>query len=77
MPDAGANITAMIVNAFAQSPGTTVILATILVNPVAAQDECRVTVNAQVWSPILHEPFVRFTSDGKWFSTINIFRQSH
>jgi hypothetical protein len=47
VPDAGANVTNMINNVFAQSPGATVILTTILVNSVAAQDACRVTVNAQ------------------------------
>ncbi len=48
VPDAGTNVTAMINNVFKQSPGATVILTTILVNSVAAQDACRVTVNAQV-----------------------------
>lgn len=48
MPEAGANVTHMINNVFAQSPGATVILTTILVNSVAEQDACRVTVNAQV-----------------------------
>jgi len=47
VPDAGANVTAMINNIFKQSPGATVILTTVLVNSVAAQDACRVTVNAQ------------------------------
>ena len=47
VPDAGANVTNLINNIFQQSPGATVILATILVNSVAAQDACRVTVNKQ------------------------------
>jgi hypothetical protein len=47
VPQAGANITKMINDMFGQSPGATVILTTILVNSVAAQDACRVTVNAQ------------------------------
>lgn len=45
--DAGAQVTAMINNVFAQSPGATVILTTILVNSVAAQDACRVDENNQ------------------------------
>lgn len=48
MPDAGTNVTNMINGIFAQSPGATVILTTILVNSVAEQDACRVTVNSQV-----------------------------
>lgn len=47
VPDAGANVTAMINGVFAQSPGATVVLTTILVNKVAAQDACRVDVNQQ------------------------------
>ncbi|KAH8749983.1 GDSL-like Lipase/Acylhydrolase, partial [Hyaloscypha finlandica] len=47
VPDAGANVTNLINNIFQQSTGATVILATILVNSVAAQDACRVTVNKQ------------------------------
>lgn len=47
VPDAGANVTAMINEVFAQSPGATVILAQLLVNKVAAQDACRVDVNRQ------------------------------
>jgi hypothetical protein len=51
VPDAGANVTNLINNIFQQSPGATVILTTILVNSVAAQDTCRVTVNDQVKVP--------------------------
>ncbi len=47
VPDAGANVTAMLNNIFALSPGTTAILATLLVNKVANQDACRVDVNRQ------------------------------
>jgi hypothetical protein len=47
VPDAGANITNLINTIFQQSPGATVVLTTILVNSVAAQDACRVTVNEQ------------------------------
>ncbi|EFQ35522.1 GDSL-like Lipase/Acylhydrolase [Colletotrichum graminicola M1.001] len=47
IPDAGANVTAMINNIFAQSPGSTVILTSILANKIAAQDACRVNINAQ------------------------------
>ncbi|KAJ9151472.1 Carbohydrate esterase family 3 protein [Coniochaeta hoffmannii] len=47
VPDAGANVTAMIEEMFLQSPGVTVVLATILGNAVAAQDACRVDINAQ------------------------------
>lgn len=47
VPDAGANVTAMIDTIFSQSPGVMVLLATILVNTVAAQDSCRVDINAQ------------------------------
>lgn len=45
--DAGAQVTTMINNVFAQSPGVTVILTTVLVNSVAAQDACRVDENNQ------------------------------
>jgi lysophospholipase L1-like esterase len=47
VPDAGANVTAMINTIFSKSPGVTVILATILVNTVPAQESCRVDINAQ------------------------------
>jgi lysophospholipase L1-like esterase len=47
VPNAGANVTAMIDDILSQSPGVTAILATILVNPVAAQDSCRVDINKQ------------------------------
>lgn len=47
VPDAGANVTAMINNVFAQSPNSTVILTSILVNKVPAQDACRVDINNQ------------------------------
>ncbi|KAF2789572.1 carbohydrate esterase family 3 protein [Melanomma pulvis-pyrius CBS 109.77] len=48
VPDAGANITNIINDVFAQSPGSTVILATILVNSDAKQDACRVDENRQI-----------------------------
>ncbi|KAK3940332.1 hypothetical protein QBC46DRAFT_408436, partial [Diplogelasinospora grovesii] len=44
VPDAGANVTAMINDLFALSPGVTVVLATILANKIAAQDACRVNI---------------------------------
>lgn len=47
VPDAGANVTAMINNIYAQSPGATVILTSILANKIAEQDACRVDINAQ------------------------------
>jgi hypothetical protein len=47
VPDAGTNVTNLINKIFQQSPGTTVILATILVNSVASQDACRLTINKQ------------------------------
>jgi lysophospholipase L1-like esterase len=47
VPDAGANVTAMINDIYAKSPGTTVILTSILANKIAAQDACRVDINAQ------------------------------
>lgn len=48
VPDAGANVSAMINNVFAQSPGSTVVLATILVNAQdSGQEACRVDINNQ------------------------------
>ncbi|KAK2041107.1 GDSL-like Lipase/Acylhydrolase [Colletotrichum somersetense] len=47
VPDAGANVTAMINNIYTQSPGSTVILTSILANKIPAQDACRVDINAQ------------------------------
>lgn len=47
VPDAGANVTAMINNVFAKSPNSTVILTSILVNSVPEQDACRVDINNQ------------------------------
>ncbi|KAJ4390878.1 hypothetical protein N0V93_004477 [Gnomoniopsis smithogilvyi] len=48
VPDAGANVSTMIDNIFTQSPGSTVILATILVNAQdAGQEACRVDINTQ------------------------------
>lgn len=47
-PDAGTNITNMINDVFTQSPGSTVILTTVLVNSVAKQDACRVDENKQI-----------------------------
>ncbi|KAK1991222.1 GDSL-like Lipase/Acylhydrolase [Colletotrichum falcatum] len=47
VPDAGANVTAMINNIYQQSPGSTVILTSILANKIAAQDACRVDINQQ------------------------------
>jgi hypothetical protein len=47
VPDAGANVTAAIKRIYEDSPGATVILATLLVNAVPAQEACRQTVNPQ------------------------------
>ncbi|KAK1749493.1 carbohydrate esterase family 3 protein [Echria macrotheca] len=47
VPDAGANLTALINDIFTASPGVTVVAATLLANKVAAQDACRVDVNKQ------------------------------
>ncbi|KAK3324401.1 SGNH hydrolase-type esterase domain-containing protein [Cercophora scortea] len=47
VPDAGANVSAMIDDIFKLSPGTTVVLATVLANKIAEQDACRVDVNKQ------------------------------
>lgn len=45
--DAGKNVTALINDILRQSPGATVVLATLLVNKFAAQEQCRAGVNAQ------------------------------
>jgi lysophospholipase L1-like esterase len=47
VPDAGANVTALIDDIFSLSPGVTVVLATILQNKIATQDSCRVDINKQ------------------------------
>ncbi|KAK1986923.1 GDSL-like Lipase/Acylhydrolase [Colletotrichum cereale] len=47
IPDAGANVTAMINKIYEQSPGSTVILTSVLANKIAKQDECRVDINQQ------------------------------
>lgn len=47
VPDAGANVSSLIGSIYAQSPGSTVILASVLVNKVPAQEACRVDVNNQ------------------------------
>ncbi|OLN96255.1 hypothetical protein CCHL11_04430 [Colletotrichum chlorophyti] len=47
VPDAGANVTAMINKIYEQSPGSTVILTTILSNKIPEQDACRVKINEQ------------------------------
>lgn len=47
VPDAGANVTAIINDIYTQSPNSTVILTSILANKVAAQDACRVDINTQ------------------------------
>lgn len=47
MPDAGKSVAAMIDNIYTSSPGATVVLATVLANKDAAQDKCRVGINAQ------------------------------
>ncbi|GKT50988.1 uncharacterized protein ColSpa_11169 [Colletotrichum spaethianum] len=47
VPDARANVTAMINNIYQQSPGSTVILTSILANKIAKQDACRVNINTQ------------------------------
>ena len=47
VPDAGKNVTAMITDILASSPGCTVVLATLLENKMAEQDACRTDVNRQ------------------------------
>lgn len=45
--DAGANVTVLVRDVFAGSPGVTVVMATLMGNKFAAQDACRVDVNRQ------------------------------
>ena len=47
VPDAGRNISSLINRMFQQSPGVTIVLTTILVNPNKNQDACRVNINQQ------------------------------
>ncbi|KAK8128520.1 carbohydrate esterase family 3 protein [Apiospora sp. TS-2023a] len=47
VPDAGKSVAAMIDGIYTDSPGATVVLATVLANKDAAQDKCRVGINAQ------------------------------
>ena len=47
VPDAGANLTALVRELFRLVPGTTIVATTLLANTVAAQDACRVAVNAR------------------------------
>lgn len=47
VPDAGANVSSLINSIYTQSPGSTVILTSVLVNKVPAQEACRVDVNNQ------------------------------
>ncbi|CAG8948760.1 hypothetical protein HYFRA_00001882 [Hymenoscyphus fraxineus] len=47
VPDAGQQVTDLITKIYAQSPGSTVILTSILVNSKADQDACRVDENRQ------------------------------
>jgi lysophospholipase L1-like esterase len=47
VPEAGANVTRTIRQIYADAPGATVVLATLLVNAVPAQEACRQTVNPQ------------------------------
>lgn len=47
VPDAAANVSSLIGRIYAQSPGSTVILASILVNKVPEQEACRVDINSQ------------------------------
>lgn len=47
VPDAGKQVAAIVDDVYARSPGATVVLATVLANKDAAQDKCRVGVNAQ------------------------------
>ncbi|KAI7779435.1 hypothetical protein LA080_000815 [Diaporthe eres] len=47
VPDAAANVSSLINSIYTQSPGSTVILASVLVNKVPAQEACRVDVNNQ------------------------------
>src|ERR1700753_666498 len=60
IPDAGQNVTDIIERIYTDSPGATVVLTTLLVNAVPAQDACRQTVNPQ------YEQLVtRLAADGK------------
>ncbi|KAL8303139.1 hypothetical protein RB597_005242 [Gaeumannomyces tritici] len=47
VPDAGQQVEALIRDIYAKSPGATVVMPTVLVNKVAAQEKCRVDENAQ------------------------------
>ncbi|KAK3348957.1 hypothetical protein B0T25DRAFT_632581 [Lasiosphaeria hispida] len=47
VPDAGANVAALVRDVFAGCPSVTVVMATLMANKVAAQDACRVNVNRQ------------------------------
>ncbi|KAK8059420.1 carbohydrate esterase family 3 protein [Apiospora saccharicola] len=47
VPDAGKSVAAMVDGIYTDSPGATVVLATVLANKDAAQDKCRVGINAQ------------------------------
>ncbi|KAK6222410.1 GDSL-like Lipase/Acylhydrolase [Colletotrichum tabaci] len=47
VPDAGTNVTAMVNKIYENSPGSTVILASILANKVQEQDACREKINQQ------------------------------
>ncbi|CCF36350.1 GDSL-like Lipase/Acylhydrolase [Colletotrichum higginsianum] len=47
VPDAGSNVTAMVNKIYENSPGSTVILASILANKVQEQDACREKINQQ------------------------------
>jgi lysophospholipase L1-like esterase len=45
--DAGYNVSKMIDRIYADSPGVTVLLATLLTNKIPSQEECRLDVNRQ------------------------------
>ncbi|KAJ0166303.1 hypothetical protein CTA2_7840 [Colletotrichum tanaceti] len=47
VPDAGSKVTAMVNKIYKNSPGSTVILASLLANKVREQDACRQEVNQQ------------------------------
>lgn len=47
VPDAGANVSALINSIYTQSPGATIILTSILANKIPEQDACRVDINTQ------------------------------
>ncbi|KZL73485.1 gdsl-like lipase acylhydrolase [Colletotrichum incanum] len=67
VPDAGANVTAMINKIYQQSPGSTVILTSILANKVPEQDACRVKINQQYATLA-----TQFQQSGAKFAIVNM-----